>query len=160
MKEIMELLDTVEKKCDEINLSLPSLPYQVKEIVVKFAPYFSIISVIFGGIAIIVFLAVYISFFGIIGASWMIYGAPLRSGILGWIQMMLLAISFIFTIRAIPGLFARSRDGWLWLFYSQIIMVVVDILGFQIGNIIGIVIGFYFLFQIKTYYTTTTITKI
>jgi len=64
MKEIMELLATIEKKCDEMNLTLPPLPYQVKEIIVKLVPYGSILSVVFSGIALLVFLSVYISFLG------------------------------------------------------------------------------------------------
>ena len=65
MKELMELLARIEKKCDEITLKLPVLPVNVKEILVKIAPYLSIISVVFGVLGILAFLATYFAFMGI-----------------------------------------------------------------------------------------------
>lgn len=66
MKELMELLVTIEKKCDEFTLKVPQLPQNVREILVKVAPYFSIISVVFSILGILTFLAAYLAFMGAI----------------------------------------------------------------------------------------------
>ena len=57
-------------------------------------------------------------------------------------------------IAALPGLFARKIAGWNLLFYSQIVGLVVSLLQLQIiGGIIGALISFYILFQVRTKYT-------
>ncbi len=127
MKELMSVLESIEKKLDEVSAKLPQLPQNVRDLLVKLAPYFSILSVVFSGIAVLAFLAVYVAFFGFLGA-WMVYGTAVGTGIIGWVQIITLIVVIICNIKAIPGLFARSRDGWLWLFYAQLAMAVSDIL--------------------------------
>ena len=71
----------------------------------------------------------------------------------GWLQIIALGVSIVFTLRAIPGLFALKRDGWIWLFYAQLATAAGDILGLQFFSLIGVAIGLYLLFQIKSFYT-------
>jgi len=60
----------------------------------------------------------------------------MTAGLFGWLQMIVLVVAIICTARSIPGLFTRSRDGWLWLFYSQIALAASDIVGLQFFSII------------------------
>lgn len=104
------------------------------------------------------FLAAYVAFFGVLG-GWMVYGTAIGTGVTGWIEFIAMIAGLLCNIKAIPGLFARSRDGWLWLFYAELIMAVRDVASFQIGGLIGVAIGLYFLFQMKGSYRTVIIAK-
>jgi hypothetical protein len=54
---------------------------------------------------------------------------------------------------AIPGLFARKATGWRFMYWAQLVGVVSNLASLNImGAIIGAIIGFYFLFQIKSHY--------
>lgn len=148
----MEFLSEVEKKCDEITLKLPRLPLNVKNILVSIAPYLSIASIAFGVIWILGFIVIYVGFFAIFAPIFAYHA--LTNSFVAWIQILSLLGVIACTIRAIPGLFGRTRNGWLWMFYGQMIMAAGDILTLQIGNLIGLLIGLYFIFQIKENYLT------
>jgi len=62
MKELLEFVSQIEKKCDELTQKVPALPQNVREILVKIAPFASILSVIFGVLGILAFLAMYLAF--------------------------------------------------------------------------------------------------
>lgn len=39
----MDVLGSIEKKLDEVSVKLPQLPQNVRDLLVKLAPYFSIL---------------------------------------------------------------------------------------------------------------------
>jgi hypothetical protein len=126
---------------------LPGLPENVKEIIVKFAPYLAIIGVIFSLPAILAVLglgAVAVPFAALGGVS-AFTGLSL--------SIIFLVISTIIMIMAIPGLFARSIKAWRLMFYSTLVSAVSSLVAMNLGGlIIGTAISFYFLFQVKSYY--------
>jgi hypothetical protein len=126
---------------------LPSLPENVKEIIVKFAPYLAIIGVVFSLPAILAVLglgAVAVPFAALGGVS-AFTGLSL--------SIIFLVISTIIMIMAIPGLFARSIKAWRLMFYSTLVSAVSSLVAMNLGGlIIGTAISFYFLFQVKSYY--------
>jgi hypothetical protein len=70
----------------------------------------------------------------------------------------LTAILFIaqFVLRAIalPGLFARKMSGWNLLFYSMLVGFVASLTAYNvIGAILGLIIGLYILFQVRSKYS-------
>ncbi len=121
----------------------PALPVKAKEVIVKIAPWLAMVMAVLAAPAV---LALF-SFGGYIG-RYAMYGS--YSG--GWIWIFSAAI-IVLNILAIPGLFKRSRSGWMFMFYSTLVggissLVMMDI----VGLVIGLAIGFYILFQIKSYY--------
>jgi hypothetical protein len=131
------------------------LPDNVKEILVKIAPWLALIVfvitlpsflVIFG---IGSYFSTFNTYFG--GYSTMFYVSSVFLGI----QLVILGIS-------IPGLFGRKRSAWNLLYYSQLVSILAGIfswlnwpshIGSLIGTAIGALIGLYLIFQIRTYYT-------
>lgn len=73
----------------------------------------------------------------------------------GWgLAAVFLIVYFVLRIMALPGLFARKMTGWRLMFYSQIAVLVYSLLyGAVVSGIIGALIGFYILFQVRTKYS-------
>jgi hypothetical protein len=70
----------------------------------------------------------------------------------------LTAILFIaqFVLRAmsLPGLFARKMSGWNLMFYSMLVGFVASLTSYSVvGGILGLAIGLYILFQVRSKYS-------
>ncbi|MDO8609713.1 MAG: hypothetical protein Q7R95_04140, partial [bacterium] len=128
-----------------------TLPDNVKEIIVKFAPYLSILMLVVAIPGILLALglgSVVAPFTAMMGPQYAVsYG-------MGYVvSMAVLAVSVVLEAMAVPGLFSRSLKAWHLLFYASLISAVSSLLSGQIVSaIIGAVIGLYFLFQVKSYY--------
>ncbi len=127
----------------------PALPKNVKEILVKFAPWISIVMVIIG-------LPAVLALFGL-GA--MMYSIPYtaygmyRAGGGFSLAIIFLIITLALQALAVPGLMKRKMAGWNFLYYGVWANAVYSLLNGQaLGLVIGLVIGLYFLFQVKSYY--------
>jgi len=127
----------------------PAMPVGLKDFLVAFAPYLSIL-----GVAIAV--PGLFTLFGLIGfGSALMPAAVLGSVFLPQIILSIaLAIpSLILQIMAIPGLFAKTQTGWRFMFWAQLFSIVSQVIQFNIiGIILGVVLGFYILFQVKDRY--------
>ena len=121
------------------------LPANVKEFIVKYGPWITLILVIlslpllFAVLGLNMVFLNYMSYYGGLHSEW---GLSL---ILGLVALGLEVI-------ALPGLFRRSKQGWNFLFYADLILIVEYVVTGNFGGIISSVIGFYFLFQIREYY--------
>lgn len=146
--DVKGILSQLEALLDEYMVT--KAPFQIpdngKELIVKVAPYLVIISAIivvpalFAGLGLTAFLAP----FALLGAHY---------GMAAFISLIFAAISLVIDIMAIPGLFARSKKGWRLTYYATIVGLVGNVFSFNIiGGIIGAVIGWYFLFQVKGKY--------
>ncbi|CAN5239523.1 hypothetical protein BH09PAT2_BH09PAT2_01350 [soil metagenome] len=129
---------------------LHKAPYQLspnmKEAIVKFAPWIVIIMTVFSLPIVFGALAWMTSF------SATAYGMGDRSMYM-IIPTVVLIISVIMDLLALPGLFNRTMPGWKYSFYGQILSILSSILsGNIVGALVGAVLGFYILFQIKSYY--------
>jgi len=130
----------------------PSLPKEWKEIVVKLAPYLTIFSVIFGvfGFLALLGLGAFMAPLGFIGG--MMTGRPFL-GIGYIVNALFLGVMILFEGLAIPGLFSRSKKAWTFLYWSALVFVIQNALGFNVGElVIGGLLSLYFLFQVKEYY--------
>ncbi|CAN5135947.1 hypothetical protein BH11PAT1_BH11PAT1_7140 [soil metagenome] len=126
------------------------LPPNIREIIVKIAPYLTIISLVLTlpAILLLVGLGSFATVLAPVGGMHSVSSLPTM-----WIGILLLIPTVILDAMAIPGLFARSIVGWRYVFWGQIISVVANLLQFNIfGAIIGGAIGFYILFQVRSYY--------
>jgi hypothetical protein len=99
---------------------------------------------------------------GLVGASGL--GVLATIGSLGFglpilINLLLGIVSAVLLLMAFPGLKARVKKGWNFVFYSQVISVIggvaMAVLGYPygiVGTIIGAAIGFYILFEVRSHY--------
>jgi hypothetical protein len=121
----------------------PALPVKAKEVIVKIAPWLSLVMVVLAAPAVLAL----IGFGGYVG-RYAMYGA--YSGSWYWIFA---AATIVLNILALPGLFKPSKSGWMFSFYAVLVGGVQNIVMMNLGElIIGLAIGFYILFQIKSYY--------
>jgi hypothetical protein len=128
----------------------PDLPKNAREVLVKITP---ILAVIFGllgivlslgGLGVLTFFAPFAVFGGAKEMS--SYGG-------GFVAALFWFVSSILLFAAFPGTSARKLGGWKLLFWSEMVSFIGSIVTFSIvSGIIGALIGFYLLFQIKSYY--------
>lgn len=123
-----------------------TIPKGGKDFIVAVAPYLVIlcalilVPTILAGLGISAVLSPFMMF----GVH---YGAAL------FISMIFAIIALVLEIIAIPGLFAKKKKGWKMVFYSSIVIFIRNILAFNIiGGIIGAIVGWYILFQVKDRY--------
>lgn len=128
------------------------LPDNVKEIIVKFAPYLAILGVVMGipGVLALLGAGTILAPLGLVGG--MMTGRPFLG--FGYIvSVLFLGVMVLLEGLAIPGLFSRSKKAWTFLYWSALVGVVQNIVTFNVGGlIIGGLISMYFLFQVKEYY--------
>ncbi len=124
------------------------IPQNIKEIIVSLAPWLSLIGVVLAVPSILVL-------FGL-GTAMMPLGymmGGLRYGATFSISMIFTVIILLLEAIAIPGLFKKARAGWNFMYYATLVGVVQNLIVFNIGGlIIGSLIGFYILFQVKELY--------
>jgi len=147
----MQFLNQIEKTLDEyFGKKAPALPNNIKEILVKIAPYFAILGVILSLPAIFLLLGLgsLATVIAPLGGVSSVTSLPTM-----WVGILLLIPSVILEAMAVPGLFARKAMAWKYLFWAQLISVVSSVVQLNIvGAILGAVIGFYLLFQVKSFY--------
>ena len=126
-----------------------ALPLGLKEFIVKVSPY---LVIIFAVMALPVILAaiglstafVPFTMMGGYGYGW---------GISAMISLAVSVVVIVMELMAVPGLFKRTRGGWHLVFYASIVSLVGSVISLNIiGGIIGAIIGWYILFQVKDMY--------
>lgn len=125
----------------------PALPKNIKEILVKFAPWLAIIGVVLS-------IPALLTLFGL-GA--MMYSLPYGAYGVGRGGFSLAALFLVATAvleaLAVPGLMKRKMAGWNFLYYGVWLSAVYSLLSYDlIGLVVGLVISLYLLFQVKSYY--------
>lgn len=147
----MQFLKQIEQTLDEyFGKKAPQLPQNIKEILVKFAPYLTILGVILTIPAILII-------FGLGSVATVLApmgGVPAVSTLpTMWLSTAFLIPVIILEVMAIPGLFSRSAKAWQYLFWAQLISIISSLLQLNIiGAVLGAAIGFYILFQVKSLY--------
>ena len=126
------------------------MPQNIKELLVNLAPYLTVVSVL-------VTLPGLLVLFGLGGFATMIAPMGGRESLSAvptmWLSILFLVPVLILEIMAIPGLFAKKAVAWKYVFWAQLVSIVANLLQFNFfGAIIGAVISFYILFQIKSFY--------
>ena len=144
-------LDQLETTLDlYFNKKAPAMPQNIKELLVNLAPYLTVVSVL-------VTLPGLLVLFGLGGFATMIAPMGGRESLSAvptmWLSILFLVPVLILEIMAIPGLFAKKAVAWKYVFWAQLVSIVANLLQFNFfGAIIGAVISFYILFQIKSFY--------
>ena len=153
-KNVKNIIDQLEGLLDEYMIKKApfNLPLGVKEFIVTVSPY---LVIIFAILALPMIL-------GAIGLSTMATPLMMMGGFrqgLGWGFGMIISftasiIAVIIQLFAIQGLFKRTKKAWKLVFYASIVSLVGGILSVHgfIGAIIGAIIGWYIIFQVKDFY--------
>lgn len=128
-----------------------SLPDNIKELIVNFAPYLVILGIIFGVPAVLAVLGL-----GALVSPFTFFGGPAYAISYGFnyiLSMLVFGVVLVLEALAVPGLFKKQRKAWQYLFYASLVSLVSGIIsGNIISALIASVIGWYFLFQVKEYY--------
>lgn len=146
--DLTSLLGQLETNLDlYLGQKAPAIPANIREMIVKFSPW---ISLIVGLIALPAILAV-------LGLSAFVmpfsYLGGIRYGLSYTLSMLVLAVATILDFVAIPGLFKRSASAWRLIYYSTLINAVYSLISFNWTSlVIGTLVSLYILFQVKSYY--------
>ena len=122
------------------------LPAGLKEFIVKFGPYITLVLMLLALPLVLVALGIstFLLPFG--------YAAG-GLGLLSTISLIIVVGALILEAMALPGLFKRSKTGWNFLFYSVLLTTLSNLVNLDILSlIIGTLISLYVLFQVRSYY--------
>ncbi len=125
----------------------PSLPTNAKEVIVKITPILSLVFGILGILGALGGLGALTAFspFAMMG-GYGYYGG-------GFIAAAIWLVSSVLLLMSYPDTKNRKLKGWNMLFWSEVVNLVGSLVAMSIvSGIIGALIGFYLLFQIKSYY--------
>lgn len=140
MQQIAELEKTLELYLVK---KAPALPKNVKETLVKYSPWITLIVLVLSLPALMD------------GFSLGLSNSILRQ-ILGpghYITLIFLLITVVLQGMSIKGLFVRAKSGWSLVFYSILVSAVYNLLlGNWGGLIIGTAVSLYIVFQVREYY--------
>lgn len=125
-----------------------TLPPNIKETLVKFAPWLTIIVFVIS--LPLLLLAFGLSSFAdrlmFLGGGY--YGIGFSWTLHLWLMVFAMALELL----ALPGLFKRTKSAWKLLFYSVLVSFVAGLFNFSVGQLLGTILSFYFLFQVKELY--------
>jgi hypothetical protein len=131
-----------------------ALPMGAKEFIVKVAPYLVIISAVLCIPIILaaIGLSAFLTPFAMMGGYGYMYGSGWGFSVI--ISLAVAVISLILEIIAVPGLFKRTKKAWRLVFYASIVSFIGGILSISgiVSAIIGAIIGWYILFQVRELY--------
>jgi hypothetical protein len=141
-------MDEWVKQMEEWFGKLPDLPGNVREWIVKLAPWFALV---FGALGVLGSLAAT----GILAAlsPFIALGGGLGAAAGGIVGALAGLISSGLMLAAFPGLRARKTAGWKYAFWSEAVNVTGALLVLNLaGAAVSALVGFYLLFQVKSYY--------
>lgn len=130
----------------ELFAKLPPLPAGVREFIVAITPWLALIFGIIGVLGSLAAFGISTAFAPIV-----IMGGSTNFGGLMIVSILSLVES-VLALIAFPGLLKKRAQGWTFLFWSEVVGVVASVVSINIGSVIFALIGFYILFQIRSYY--------
>lgn len=125
---------------------LPSLPEGIREFIVMVTPWLALVFGILGVLGTLTALGLLTAFSPVVVMGGLGSAAGVTIGVL------LALASSVLLLAAFPGTKARKRTGWMFLFWSEIVSLVSSVVALSVGGVVFGLIGFYILFQIKSYY--------
>jgi hypothetical protein len=124
------------------------LPAGLKEFIVKFGPWITLILMLIAIPAILLALGI-TAFLSPIAMQ---YGGYHMGGFY-MVGGLVTLLALILEAMALPGLFKRQMSGWRLLLYSVLVSAIGSLLsGSWFGFIVGTALSLYVLFEVKSYY--------
>lgn len=128
------------------------LPSRAKEWIVQYGPWISLVLLILGALVLIPLLTLALGLTAIT-LPYAAAGGGLHTSLWGWFHILLSLVVLVMQGMAIPGLMKRKLSGWKLLYYAELLSVAISIINIDIiGALLGLVIGMYLIFQIRSYY--------
>lgn len=133
-----------------------AIPAGGKEFIVKIAPYLVILAAIIAIPAILfgLGLSAFLAPFAAVG-----YAMGYGFGFTAVISLVISIVALVLELFAVPGLFKRTKSAWRLVFYASIVSLIGSIFSLSthygngiVGTLIGLIIGWYILFQVKDLY--------
>jgi hypothetical protein len=149
--EVKNAIAQLEAMLDEYMVKKApfALPLGLKEFLATVAPYLIIIGVVLALPALLVAFGISTAFAPV--AMMGGYGY-------GWGTSMMITLAttivvLVLEVMAVQGLFKRTHAAWRLMFYVSLVQLVGGVLAMNlVGAIIGAIIGWYILFQMKDMY--------
>jgi hypothetical protein len=143
----MESKLPLEKELEPVFLGkFPPFSDTVKEFLVQYGPYFILVFSIIGVFGILAAI-------GIVGAGAGMGALSVGMGFNVYISIALGVVTLVLYLMAFSPLKARKRAGWKLLYYALLLGLISNLIELHvIAFIIGGLIGFWVLFQIREKY--------
>ena len=129
----------------------PPMPPNIKELLVKVAPWVTLVLLVITLPAVLIVLGL-----GALAAPLaFLSGAQtgVSYGITYILAMVIIGVSVVLEGLSIPGLFRRTRQGWRYAYWATLVGIAGNLIGFNIVSaLVTALVGFYILFQIRSYY--------
>jgi hypothetical protein len=122
---------------------LPPLPEQVRDLLVKLAPFWAILLIVFAVIQIVFgSLSVLLSLLGTVLSIATLSGSSVISSVLGIVQAVvglgLGAVVLIYLAKSLKGLFDPKYVGWQSLFRAEMVWLVYAVFSGVMGALISV----------------------
>ena len=165
----MNQLNPLETSLVKANKDLPKLPKGFTDFLVQIAPWVTLLGGIFSIYsAYVIWKWAHLSN-GLVdyaNSISQLYGgeavADERLTVMLWVGMAVLGVMGVIYLMAFSPLKEKKKKGWDLLFLATIVNIVYGVVmlfsdysygGGIVGTVLGALIGWYFLFQIRDYYT-------
>jgi hypothetical protein len=138
----------LEEQLEPVFLNkFPAFPDNVKEALAQYGPYIMLVLAVLGVLALL-------TAFGLGSAAIGIGAVAYGSGFNFYVGILSSAVILVMYLMAFNPLKARKRAGWNLIYYALLISVASSLIQLNIlGAIIGAVIGFWVLFQVREKYS-------
>ena len=147
----MNSLNELTKTLDKYYVKFPALPKGLNDFIVSVAPWLALIFgilAVLAGVSAFGATSVMSPFAAVAGVG--------RYALAAIISTVVLLVQGVIELLAFSPLKARKVKGWNLMFYSLILSFVSSIITLNVSSVlsslIGALIGYYFLYQIKSYY--------
>jgi len=122
---------------------LPPLPEQIRDLLVKLAPFWAILLIVFAVIQIVFgSLSVLLSLLGAVLSIAALSGSSVISSVLGIVQavvgLALGAVILIYLAKSLKGLFDHKNAGWQALFRAEMVWLAYAVVSGVIGALISV----------------------
>lgn len=152
MSTFWKFIGDTEVELDKIfGKQAPALPQSGREVIAMILPWLAVIACIFLiptillALGLSALLAPFALVFNPFNTSSSFFSL--------FISAVFSVLNIVLLCLAIPGLFKRTKMGWNYLYLSQLIGVVQNLLTLSIVSlIVSFVIGMYLLFQVRPLY--------
>jgi hypothetical protein len=120
------------------------LPDNAREAIVKYGPWVVLVLLVLTIPALLLLLG--------IGTALVPFGGAAYGVGFGYLALFVI-VEIGLEAASLPGLFKRKMSGWTLMFWSRMIGLVYSLLaGAILSGLIGAVISFYLLFQVRALY--------
>lgn len=153
-KDVMQWVAEIDRVCEEylVKKAPFSIPENWKDMLVKVIPYLNIVGIMLALLSLPVLLGAgaLVTTLGVASGATL---SPL-STIWGIASLAFMLLGLVISILAAKGLFAKKASAWRLMFYYQLIGGVQNLIsGNLVGMVVGLLIGLYVLYQLKSRYT-------